>query len=256
MQPFLGRLEREMTADDVETLLKIPIRRISLYDINRSREEVAQIRDRLREIDFDLNNMVPYAIRFLEDLIERYRDQFPRRTQVTSFAKVSVREAARRDLKLRYDRASGYLGHEVSTGTPLFDVSAYDRVLVVRKEGTYQVIDVPDKLFVGKAMQYCGFVDKDLVFSLVFRDPQGHTCLKRCQIDKFILNRDYELIPADARLLKLITEPGRTVHLEYRPKPRLRVLEEQFAVDDYPVRGLRAGGLRLSTKEVQSVRVS
>ena len=69
-------------------------------------------------------------------------------------------------------------------------------------------------------------------------------------------NRDYELIPADARLLKLITEPGRTVHLEYRPKPRVRVLEEQFAVDDYPVRGLRAGGLRLSAKEVQSVRVS
>jgi len=255
MKPYLGPVEREMTEEDVETLLKIPIRRISLYDINRARREVGEIRDRLREIDFHLNNIIPYAVAFLEGIIEQYRDRFPRRTRIVSFAKVDVREAARRDLKLRYDRGSGYLGYSLGSGVVLFDVSSYDRVLVIRKDGTYRVIDAPDKMFVGKGMHHCGFVDKDLVFSLVYRDGRGYTYLKRCRIDKFILNRDYALIPGEGRLLKLVTGPGKTVCLQYKPKPRLRVLEEEFPIDEYSVRGLKAGGVRLSTKEVQSCRI-
>lgn len=117
------------------------------------------------------------------------------------------------------------------------------------------MIDVPGKLFVGKGMQHCGFVDKELVFSVVYRDRKGHTYLKRCRIDKFVLNRDYALVPPDAQLLRLTTEPGRTVHLFYKPKPRLRILDERFAIDDYPIRGLRAGGLKLSSREVQACAV-
>lgn len=255
LEPFADQIQREVNQEDVDTLLRIPIRRISLYDINRAKQEMREIRGRLREIAFHLNNIIPYSVEFLEGIIESYRGQFPRRTEVTSFEKVDVREAARRDHKLRYDRSSGYLGYDVSSGAALFDVSPYDRILVIRKNGTYQVIDVPDRLFVGKGMQYCGFVDKDRIFTLVYRDGKGSTCIKRCCIDKFILNRDYTLIPEDARLLKLTADAGVTVHLEYKRKPRLRVLEEDFHVDAYAVRGVRARGQKLSDKEVQLCRM-
>jgi topoisomerase IV subunit A len=168
---------------------------------------------------------------------------------------VDVREAAQRNLKMRYDRDTGYLGHAVN-GNVLFDVSAYDRILVIRKSGAYSVVDAPDKLFVDKGMLHCGFVDKDLVFSIVYRDNStGYPYLKRCRIDKFILNKGYSIIPDNCTVLKLSTEEGQFVQCEYKPKPRLKVLEETFAISDFLVKGVKAGGVRLANKEVKSVKL-
>ena len=254
--PFSILLEREVTDDDIDSLLKIPIRRISLYDINRAKKEMKEIRSRLREIDGHLENIIPYATDFLETIIEKYRDQFPRRTEIVSFEKVDVREAAKRDQTLRYDRSTGYLGYKVPTGSALFDVSQYDRVLVIRKDTTYSVIDVPDKLFVGKGMLHCGFVDKEQIFNVIYKDKNGYTYIKRCCVDKFILNRTYSMMPEGSKLIKLTTDSERKVTLDYKPKPRLRVLNEEFPISQYPVRGLRAGGIRLSTKELESCKVA
>ena len=41
--PFAPQINRDITDDDIETLLKIPIRRISRYDINRAQEEMKEI---------------------------------------------------------------------------------------------------------------------------------------------------------------------------------------------------------------------
>ena len=131
-----------------------------------------EIRSRLRQIAKDLKQIIPYSIAYLEDLIKRYRGHFPRHTEIVSFQKVDVREAARRDLKLSYDRESGYLGHQIQ-GKKIADVSHYDRVLVIRKDATFSVVDAPDKLFVGKGMLFCGLVDKEQVFNLLFRDKDG-----------------------------------------------------------------------------------
>ncbi|MEW6755753.1 MAG: DNA topoisomerase IV subunit A, partial [Candidatus Latescibacterota bacterium] len=256
LEPFAGEIQREVTEEDIDGLLKIPIRRISRYDIERMRQEMREMRARLKEIEGHLANIVPYAIGFLQGLIAKYRDRFPRRTQIVSFERTDVREAAQRDLKLRYDRQTGYLGYEVSTGTALFDVSTYDRVLVIRKDASYSVVDAPDKLFVGKGMLHCGMVDREQAFTIVYQDADGHTCLKRCCIDKFILGRDYSLVPENARVLRLTTQAEATVVLDYKPRPRLRVLQEEFAIAQYPIRGLRASGIRLSSKEVQSCRMA
>ncbi|MGB0604973.1 MAG: DNA topoisomerase IV subunit A [Candidatus Latescibacterota bacterium] len=254
LMPFADEIKREVTEDDIETLLKIPIRRISLYDIKRAQKEMREIRARLREIKGHLNAIIPYSISFIEGIIERYRTQFSRLTQLGSFEKVDIREAAKRDRKLRYDAKSGYLGYDVN-GNALFDVSQYDRVLVIKKDGTYSVIDVPEKTFVDKGMLHCGFVDKDLVFNVVYRDKKGFAYIKRCVIEKFILGKAYELIPEGCKLLKLTTDSGKTVALDYKPRPRLRKLNEEFSIAEYPIRGLRAGGIRLAAKELQTCKI-
>ncbi|MDG5813532.1 DNA topoisomerase IV subunit A [Chitinispirillales bacterium ANBcel5] len=256
LKPFQNQIKREVTDEDVETLLKIPIRRISAYDIKRAQKEMRDIRRRLREIKKHLAAIVDYAISFLEDLIEKYGKQFPRRTKLMSFKKVDVREAAQRNLKLRYEKDTGYLGYQVN-GNVLFDVSQYDRVLVIRKSGAYSVMDVPDKLFVDKGMLYCGFVDKDLVFNVIYRDNKTKLpYLKRCKIDKFILNRGYQLVPDKCTILKLTTDSKAVVTLQYKPKPRLKVLDETFMLNDYQVKGCKAAGVRLANKEIKSVKIS
>ena len=252
--PFAPQLNRDITDDDIETLLKIPIRRISRYDINRAQKEMKEIRARLRQIKQHLDGIIPYTIAFIQDLVDKYRDQFPRRTEIVEIKRVDARSAANRNLKLCYDKKTGYLGHQIN-GTFLLDVSLYDSVLAIRKDGTYSVIQVPDKLFVGKGLLHCGLVDKDLIFSIVYKDKAGISYIKRCTIDKFILGRSYDLVPAECKLLKLTTDSDKKIALAYKPKPRLRKLNEVFPIGQYPVRGLRAGGIRLSTKELEGCKL-
>lgn len=254
LEHFRESIRAEVSREDVDNLLKIPIRRISLYDINKAQEEMQEIRKRLREVRANLRGIQAYAIGFVEGIIEKYRADHPRRTEIASIQKVDVREAAQRNLKLRYDRNTGYLGHQVN-GVSLFDVSPYDRVLVIRKSGTYSVVDAPEKLFVDKGMLFCNFIDEDRVYSVFYKENRtGYLYIKRCRIDKFILNRGYELAPEGCRILKFTTDSSRTIRVCFKPKPRVRITEEDFTIDEYPVRGNRARGIRLANREVKSVK--
>ncbi len=257
-KPFAKKIKREITQEDIERLLKIPIRRISLYDINKAKKEMQEIRARLKEIKHHLSHIKEYAVDFLSKLLEKYSSEYKRKTQIISFEKVDVREAAQRNLKLRYDNSTGYLGYEVN-GNVLYDVSQYDRILVIRKTGAYSVMDVPDKMFVDKGMLYCGLADKEnlsnTIFTVIYKNnDNGFPFIKRCKIEKFILNKGYSIVPDDAKILKLTTEENLAVEVDYKPKPRVRVLQDKFKIKDFLVKGVKAAGVRLSNKEVKSAR--
>lgn len=261
-EPFKSELIRPITDEDIERLLKIPIRRISLYDIEKNRQEVEQIRARLEEIAHHLKHLTDYALAFLDEVLEKHGVHFSRRTEITGFEKVDVREAAVRDRSLAYDPDTGYLGTNLGRGGKIQEIEAvsqYDRVLVIDADGTYRVLDVPEKLFVGTGMLYAGLADKDAlaerVFSVVYRIDDGATYLKRCRIEQYILEKEYSIVPEGARPLLLTTRENVVVRLRYRKKPRMQKLEDDFVVDDYLVKSVRAAGVRLSTKDLSSVKL-
>ncbi|MBN2510133.1 MAG: DNA topoisomerase IV subunit A [Spirochaetales bacterium] len=258
LKPFAPQIKREVTEEDVDRLLKIPIRRISLYDINKAKREMEEIEARLKEIRGHLKAIVEYAVGFLDEVIREQSASYPRRTQITSFDKVDIREAAQRNLDMRYDGATGYLGYEVRSGKALFRVSTYDRILVIRKTGAYSVIDVPEKLFVDKGMLYCGLADKEdlanIVFTLLYReDATGYVYIKRCQIEKFIMGKGYTLCPEGCSPLRLTTDENTAFLVKYKPKPRVQITEEYVVAADYLVKGVGAKGVRVSTREFASV---
>ncbi len=257
--PFKSQIKREVTLEDVERLLKIPIRRISLYDIQKAQKEMEEIRGRLKAIGYHLKHLTEYAIGFIEGVIKDKKKSHTRRSELVSFDRVDVREVAQRNYELRYNGNTGYLGYNVKDGKVLFPVSDYDRVLVIRSTGEYSVIDAPEKLFVGRGMLACGLADKEklanTIISLIYKEKQtGYTYLKRCRIEQFILEKMYSLVPKDASVLKLTTKTGVNAVLTYKPRPRLKILEERFPVDDYLVKSVRAGGVRLTTKELKSAK--
>lgn len=257
--PFKAELIREITEEDIERLLKIPIRRISLYDIERNRQEVEQIRGRLDEIEAHLADLVTYALGFLEEVLEKHGSAHPRRTVITGFNRVDIREAAVRDRSLRYDSATGYLGYTVTTGNLVAQVSMYDRVLVIGANGRWRVLTAPEKQYIGTGAYHVGLADKEilgeLVFTLVYRNALGETYVKRFTIEQFILEKEYELLPEDALPLMLTTRQEGVIRLKYRKKPRMQKLEEDFSIAEYLVKGYRAMGVRLSNKQLSSLKL-
>ena len=258
-KPFAAQIKRKVSPEDVERLLKIPIRRISLYDMGRAKKEMEEIRARLKEIKLHLSRPADYAVSFLEGIIAAQGKNHARRTRIQSFRQVDVREAAVRNLRLRYDEETGYLGYGISGGRVMFEVSEFDRLLVIRKTGVYSVVRVPERLFVDKGLLYCGFAEKEIladkVFSLLYRDPKtGLGYVKRAKIESWIIEKTYEIVPEGMEILKLTTREDAVIHAEYEPAPRLKVLEEKIGLKKFPVKGLKAAGVKISTKKLKTAR--
>ena len=257
-EPYANQIIRDVTEDDVDRLLKIPIRRISLYDINKNREEVAAINARIKEINKLLKNLVEYAISTLDGILAKLDPEITkRRTLISRFTKIDVKEAVSRDTSLRYDAEAGYLGTSVSGGVEVLKVTPYDRIFVMRKSGVYTVMDVPDKLFVDKNMWYCGFSEKEslskVLFTIVYKDAKtGYPCIKRCRVEGFILNRDYLIVPDGADVLYVGTRDKFTFTVKYEPKARLKTLEETFKAQDFAEKGLKTLGVRLAPRVAMS----
>src|SRR5213082_779191 len=68
-KPFRKELVRELTDADVDRLLQVRIRRISLFDINKHREEMEKIKGELSETRRNLKNLTKYVIGHLEALL-------------------------------------------------------------------------------------------------------------------------------------------------------------------------------------------
>lgn len=259
--PFAAELIRPVNDSDIEHLLKIPIRRISLYDINKNRKEVQAINARIREINKLLKHIVEYAISYL-DGIEAKLDPaaFKRMSTLTNIKTVDVKTVVKRDTPLKYNEKDGYLGTQVSGGVELMRITPFDRILYVRKSGIYSVTEAPDKVFVGPELRYCGFADKDslskILFTIIYRDPETqYAYVKRCKIAAYIMNRDYFFAPDGMEVLHVDTRKNFTFELNYVKKPKMKVFTEKFKAQDYLEKGLKALGVRVTAKEVESITV-
>ncbi|MEE0878885.1 MAG: DNA topoisomerase IV subunit A [Treponemataceae bacterium] len=260
-KPFKDELIRPLNDDDVSHLLSIPIRRISLYDINKNREEVKAIQARLKEIARRLKNLKGCAVEYLEGMLAKFTDKsFSRHTKIAKFSAVDVKAVSKRDTPLRYDSKSGYLGTAVSTGTEVLRVTPYDRIFFMRKSGIFMVCDVPEKLFVDTGMWYCGYSEKEslskVLFTIIYRDPKTqYAFIKRCRVEGYIMNRDYLIVPEGMEVLHVDTRNKFSFTLNFVQKPRLKITEQSFKAQDYEEKGLKTLGVRLVAREVESITV-
>src|SRR4051812_7022772 len=70
-KPFKKELIRTLADPDVDRLLQVRIRRISLFDINKHREELEKIKAELAQTRKDLKNLTKYVIARIEALIAK-----------------------------------------------------------------------------------------------------------------------------------------------------------------------------------------
>ena len=260
-KPFKAELIRPITVEDVDHLLKIPIRRISLYDMNKNKQEVQAINDRIKEINRLLKHLVEYAISWLDGIEAKLDGITTRRlTTITNINTVDVKAVSKRDKSLRYDEKSGNLGTEVSGGEEVLKVTPYDKVLYVRKSGIYSVSECPKKIFVGPEMRYCGLADKEslskVLFTILYRDPATQfVYIKRCKIAGYIMNRDYFFAPDGMEVLHVDTRKTFDFKLNYVPKGRIKKLTETYKASNYEEKSLKAKGIRVVNKEVKDIVV-
>ncbi|MGD1822969.1 MAG: DNA topoisomerase IV subunit A [Pleomorphochaeta sp.] len=262
-EPFSDKLYRELIEEDIDRLLKIPIRRISLFDIEKNRNEIDTLLLNIEEIDNKLNNLISYSIDYINDLRKMVdKERRARKTIIKNIELVKEKAVAQRDKDLKYDSASGYLGYTIRTGKSVLTISIFDRVLIIMKDGSYRFIVNPEKEYIGKGLLYVGYGDKEslekVVFSMIFQQKTyKYLFIKRFTIKSGQLNKVYPLLPDEKgyKVTKLTTYENAEIRVVYKPKPGLRIKEESFYLSDFLIKGSKTKGVRLTVKEVASLRM-
>jgi len=255
--PFTQEVGRDISDDDVERLLQIPIRRISLYDIEKNKKEISDIKKRLAEIEKLLKNIVGCAIGWIENLDKKYGHLYPRKTEILEMNRVSAREVAIRDKELRYNGNNGYLGYELKEGPVRCKVSTYDKILYIDRNGTYKVIDVPEKIFVGYRVRFIDLADvaaANAVFTALYKNSDGVLYIKKFKIEKTMINKEYSVLPdKNCELLELVTESVGFFVVNLVASPKLKKTAEICDISQHLVKSVSARGSKITDKEIAGI---
>jgi len=251
---------RPMVEEDVTRLLDVRIRRISAYDIERNRKEIEEIDKKIKAIERQLKNMVKTTVGYLEGMIEKYADQYPRRTQITKIEAVDKKAVARQNLRLSYDKKSSYFGTEVRGDQFKLTVSEFEHVLAIAKDGTYRVMNAPEKVLFTGPLIYAEIFDPDkgVEFTVIYRDKQKMAFAKKIKIEKFIRNREYRLIKDKGGRVDELLAEGVTgnVHMDFVPQKRQRLKTADFDLSTLELTAPSARGARMAPKPVGKLKFS
>ncbi|MCH2170404.1 DNA topoisomerase IV subunit A [Myxococcota bacterium] len=252
--------KRPMVDDDVKRLLDLRIRRISAYDIGKNRSEIDEIGRSLEDVAHKLEHLTQTTIDYIRSLLDQYGENFPRRTRVDRFEEIDKKAVARQTTKLSYDRESGFFGSAVKGNRFELTVSEFDLILAVSSDGSYRVMTPPEKVLLPERVLYCEVFDPDqgVEFIVVYRDKKKIAYGKRVRIEKFIRNRDYQLIKSDSGRVDLLLAPDQAgvVNMEFAPAPRQRVKKGKFDLAQLEPVGVTARGSRLAPKPVARIKHS
>ena len=244
--------------DDIEKLLTLQIKRISRYDQKESQKELDKLKVTIGSLNKSLKDITRYTISYLDKIKDKYGEDFPRRTKVQSFDEIRVQDVAEKQ-KVGWDRKEGFLGLNVKSGSTSFYCSAYDKIVVIRKDGSYQVIRVPEKQFVGKDAISVEKLNQETVHNVIYWEGASKVCYaKRFRVEKFILDREYNLFPKKkgAKILHLSQGEGIRLEVSFVPTPRIRKSSDTYNLDDLGIKGIQARGNKVSSKSVQNVKVT
>jgi topoisomerase-4 subunit A len=248
-----------MVEEDVTRLLDLRIRRISAYDIARNREEIADIDKKIKAIERKLKNMVKTSVDYLEGMIEKYGERYPRCTTMAEIEAVDKRAVARQNLRLSYDKKSSFYGTEVRGDQFKLTVSEFEYVLGIAKDGTYRVMNAPEKVFFTGQMIYSEIFDPDkgIEFTVVYRDQKRMAYAKKIKIEKFIRNREYRLIKDKGGRLDLLLSAGEsgTIHMDFVPAKRQRLKKADFDLNSLELTSASARGARMAPKPVAKMKL-
>lgn len=256
MRPFAERFVRPLTDADVQRLLEIRIKRISAYDINKNRRDIAEVTAAIQAAQRKLKHLTATAIAWLEALLKKYGHLWPRRTRITAFQAIDKKAVAIANIRLGYDQETGFFGSAVKAADRELKVSEYDRILVIFQDGRYKVIAPCDKTLLEGRILHLDVFDPERGFAatVIYRDKQKHAWGKAVTISAFIKDKEYELIKGGGKLDYLGTAAG-TVVLHFQHAGRGEAAELALPLSAIEPAGVATRGAKLADRPVVKVQI-
>jgi len=197
LQPHIKHLKRAITEEDIVRLTEIRIKKISKFDIDKAKQFIESLEDKIAAVKNNLANLIEFAIDYFKNLKEKYGKGKERKTEIRIFDDIVASKVAMNNAKLYVNRAEGFIGTSLKRDEFITDCSDIDDIIIFRKDGQMMVTKVDSKTFVGKDIIHVAVFkkkDKRTVYNMMYRDGlKGPSYMKRFNVTSVTRDKEYDL---------------------------------------------------------------
>lgn len=197
LKPYTKSLKRAVSEEDITRLTEIRIKKISKFDIDKAKQFIESLEEKIEKVKFNLENLIDYAIDYLKELKTKYGQGKERKTEIKIFDDIVATKVVIRNTKLYVNRSEGFVGTSLRKDEYVTDCSDIDDIIVFRKDGKMMVTKVEAKTFVGKDIIHVAVFkkkDKRTVYNMMYRDGKsGPSYMKRFNVTSVTRDKEYDL---------------------------------------------------------------
>ena len=262
LKPHTSHLLRAVTQEDILRLTEIRIKRISRFDLDKFKENIAALEGKIEQVKFHLSNLIAYAIDYYINIQKKYGKEKERRTELRIFDTIDATKVAVANEKFYANFEEGFIGTSLKKDKYLFDCSDIDDIITFRKDGSMKVVKVEAKTFIGKDIQHVAIWkknDKRTVYNMIYREGrEGPYYMKRFSVTGVTRNTDYPLASdkKGSEMLYFSANPNgeaEVVTVLLKPNPRIRKNKMEIDFSELAIKGRDSKGNLVTKYSVKKV---
>jgi len=262
LKPHTKHLLRAVTEEDILKLTEIRIKRISRFDLDKFKENIAALEGKIEQVKHDLANLIQYAIDYYLNIQKKYGKDRQRKTELRIFDTIDATKVAVANEKFYANFEEGFIGTSLKKDQYLFDCSDIDDIITFRKDGSMKVVKVEAKTFIGKDILHVAIWkknDKRTVYNMIYREGRdGPYYMKRFSVTGVTRNTDYPLASDKkfSETLYFSANPNgeaETVSVLLKPNPRIRKNKMDIDFSELAIKGRDSKGNLVTKYAIKKV---
>ena len=264
IKPFCNNLIREVTDDDVERLTEIKIKRITKFDLDKAINDILILEKKIKEVEYNLDNIIQYAINYFKDLKKKYGINKERKTEIKEFESIDATKVVVANKKLYFNKEEGFIGTAMRKDEYVCECSDIDDIIVFKQDGSMKVVKVDSKVFVGKGIIHAAvFKKKDTrtIYNMIYSDGKsGYSMMKRFNVSSITRNKDYYLTKSEkgSKVIYFTANPNgeaETVTVHLRKLQKLKILKFDYDFAQLAIKGKGSVGNILTKNKVKKIEL-
>lgn len=262
LKPFIKKLMRAVTVEDIIKLTELPFMRISRYDRDKAEENILSLEGKMEQVKHHLANLIAYAIDYFTNIQKKYGKDKERKTELRVFDNIDATKVVLANEKFYVNREEGFIGTSLKKDEYVFDCSDIDDIITFQSDGTMKVVKVEAKTFIGKNIVHVGVFkkgDKRTVYNMIYREGrEGPYYMKRFSVTGVTRNTDYKLASdkKGSEMLYFSANPNgeaETVTVLLKPNSRVRKNKIEIDFSELAIKGRDSRGNLVTKYAVKKV---
>ncbi len=261
--PFKKQLKRAITREDILKLTEKPVRRIYRLDIDELNAQIKGLEADIKQVKYDLANLVDFAVAYYENLLKKYGKGRERKTEIRQLEVIEAKQVAIANTRIYINREEGFIGTGLKRDEFLFECSDLDDIIVFAKRGIMKVVKVQDKVFIGKDILHAAVFQKNderTTYNMIYADGKGGVSYaKRFNVTGITRDKVYDLTKGDekSKVHYLSVNPNgeaEVVKIVLTPGSSARIKEFDFYFEELAIKGRTSIGNQVTKYPIKSVK--
>ena len=143
--------------------LQIKIKRITKFDLDKAINDIQILEKKIKEVEYNLDNIIEYAINYFKDLKKKYGINKERKTEIKEFESIDATKVVVANKNFILIRRKVLLEQQCEKDEYVCDCSDIDDVIIFKQDGSMKVVKVDSKVFVGKGIIHAAVFKKKVL---------------------------------------------------------------------------------------------